>query len=92
MRKNTFIFLVTAVIYLTSTFLHSIFFGLSPFNNGQVIGYPPIYYQFQISETEKQFGFMKIENFLINLVIIFMLTLIYKMIQKQISNRKPNEK
>ncbi|MBE8723357.1 hypothetical protein [Flavobacterium hungaricum] len=92
MRKNIFLFLTTAIIYLAATFLYSLFFGLAPFNNGQVIGYPAIYYQFWISETEKQFGFMKIENLLINLVIIFILTLLYKIAAKQKNEKTQNEK
>lgn len=87
MRKNIFQFLTTGILYLFLTFLYSIFFGLPPFNNGEVIGYPAIYYQFWISETEKQFGFMKMGNLLINLAIILFLTCIFRIIQQKIKKR-----
>lgn len=83
MRKIIFQFLIIGVLYLTSTFLYSIFFGLPPFNSGQVVGYPTIYYQFWISETEKQFGFMKISNLFINLVIIVILTCVFKIMEQK---------
>lgn len=66
MKKNIFQFIIIGVLYLSLTLLYSIFFGLRPFNHGEVIGYPAIYYQFFISETEKQCGFMGIKNVLIN--------------------------
>ncbi len=83
MTKNIYQFLITGILYLFSTFIYSIFFGLPPFNSGQVIGYPAIYYQFWISETEKQSGFMKIGNLLVNLAIIFLLTCVFRVIQQK---------
>lgn len=87
MRKYIFQFLITGILYLSATFLYSIFFGLPPFNSGQVIGYPAIYYQFWISETEKQFGFMKIGNFLINVIIIAILVYVFRIIQQKKEKR-----
>ena len=87
MKGSFFQFLITGILYLSSTFLYSFFFGLPPFNTGQVIGYPTIYYQFWISETEKQFGFMKIGNLLINVIIIISLTCFFKIIQQKIKKK-----
>lgn len=87
MKRNIFQFLTIGILYLSSTFLYSLFFGLPPFNTGHVIGYPAIYYQFWVSETEKQFGFMKIGNLLINIVIIISLTCVFKIIQQKIKKK-----
>jgi hypothetical protein len=87
MTKNIFQFVIIGGLYLFLTFLYSIFFGLPPFNSGQVIGYPAIYYQFWISETEKQSGFMKIDNLLSNVVIVVFLMFFFRIIQQKIKNR-----
>jgi hypothetical protein len=59
------------------------FIGLPPFNKGFVIGFPTIYYQFDISVNESQHGFMGLENLAINIVIICLLSLLFLIIKKQ---------
>ena len=87
MKSIIFQFLIIGVFYLFFTFLYSILWGLPPFNNGQVIGYPAIYYQFWISETEKQFGFMKIGNLLINIFIIAMFTCLFRIVIQRLKKK-----
>ena len=68
---------IIGLIYIVLSFLLSITIGLPPFNQGFVIGFPSIYYKFDVNPTESQHGFMGIKNVLINISIICFLSLIF---------------
>lgn len=79
---NLLTFLIIAILYFGVTALYSMVFGLPPFNTGIVVGYPPIYYQLQISETETQWGFIGNLNLVTNFLIIAIFYYILKIIKK----------
>lgn len=90
MKNFFFKSFIIGIIYFFLTFLYSSLYGLPPFNRGIVIGYPAIYYQFYISESEKQFGFTGIFNLFINLLIIIIIVAILKILNKKKSDFKPD--
>lgn len=87
MKKNLFTVIIIALLYFLATFLYSLLFGLPPFNTGIVVGYPAIFYQFDIAESEKQCGFMGGINLVTNVLIILILFFILKIIKKQRVNK-----
>lgn len=80
--KNISQFILIAILYFSATILYSILVGLPPFNNGIVVGYPAIYYQFNVSETETQWGFIGNLNLVTNFLIIAIFYYILKIIKK----------
>ena len=63
------LFLIT-FLYLLIVFLLSSIWGLPPYYRGFIIGFPAIYYQFEIGDHEVICGYTNIFNFLYNAVII----------------------
>ena len=69
--KRSLSIISIAVIYIAVIYFYSMFFGLPPFNRGIIIGYPAIYYEFNVSgDPSAQHGFMKISNLAFNIIII----------------------
>lgn len=69
MKNSFYIMIFIGVIYLLSTFVYSYFLGLPPFNHGFVIGFPAMYYQFNVSQNDIQYGFIG-KNIFFNMIII----------------------
>lgn len=87
MKKSLFTVIIIAIVYLLATVLYSLLFGLPPFNTGFVVGYPAIYYQFNIAETEIQSGFMGGINLVTNVLIVLIIFFILKIIKKKRVNK-----
>lgn len=87
MKKSLFTVILIAIVYFSGTVLYSLLFGLPPFNTGFVVGYPAIYYQFNIAESEIQSGFMGGINLVTNVLIILILFFILKIIKKKRVNK-----
>lgn len=77
MRKFIKSTVIIGLSYLIIIFIISIKIGLPPFNKGYVIGFPTMYYSFEISPNENQHGFMGLISVSINLVIILFISFIY---------------
>ncbi len=69
MRKKLFLLVLTGVLYLVITFIISYFIKSPPFYQGLSIGFPVIYYQFNVSPTDTQYGVIR-ENIYFNIFII----------------------
>ncbi|KIO52115.1 hypothetical protein [Flavobacterium hibernum] len=87
MKKSLFTVIIIAIVYFLATALYSLLFGLPPFNTGFVVGYPAIYYQFDISGTETQSGFMGGINLVTNVLIVLIIFFILKIIKKKRVNK-----
>jgi len=87
MKKSLFTVILIAIVYFSGTVLYSLLFGLPPFNTGFVVGYPAIYYQFNIAESERQCGFMGSINLVTNVLIILIIFFIIKIIKKKRVNK-----
>lgn len=87
MKKSLFTVIIIAIVYFFATVLYSLLFGLPPFNTGFIVGYPAIYYQFNIAETETQSGFMGGINLITNVLIILIIFFIIKIIKKNRVNK-----
>jgi len=83
MLKSLFTLIIITILYFFATFLYSLVFGIPPFNNGIVVGYPALYYQFNISKTETQSGFIGNFNLLANVFIILIFFFIVKIVKKK---------
>jgi hypothetical protein len=78
------VFLIIGLIYFLLIYIISIMIGLPPFNNGYIIGFPAIYYSFDVNPSESQHGFTGFSNILINLILVLFISYIYTKIKKKI--------
>ncbi len=88
MKKILISLVSISIIYLIFTILYSYFFGLPPFNHGIVVGFPTIFYRFATSNSEFQYGFMRFDNVIYNILIILFLFIIFKVIKKNFKKNK----
>lgn len=61
---------LVSFLYLFGIYIISCIWGLPPYYRGFIIGFPAIYYQFEIGHHEVICGYTNIFNFLCNAVII----------------------
>jgi hypothetical protein len=91
MKRTILLIIVIGLSYIFCTFLYGYFFKASPFNKGMTIGYPTIYYSFNVSKTEVQHGIIR-ENIYYNLLIILIIYVFVQLFIKYIkrSGNFPN--
>ena len=77
MKKLFYQFIITAICYLALTFITSIIFGEQHFHHGWAIGYPTIYYQLCV-DGERQFGFTRFFNAVVNVIVIIFILIVYR--------------
>jgi hypothetical protein len=76
MKRIIICYIVVSTLYIISTFVYSLTFGLPPFNHGVVIGFPSVYYIFKVSDDSFQYGFSNPINIAINILITGVISLI----------------
>ncbi|EHQ41275.1 Uncharacterised protein [Myroides odoratus] len=76
MRKKILFLILIGGLYFTITFIMSFFIKFPPFNHGLSIGFPVVYYQFNVSSNEIQHGIIR-ENLYFNILIIAVLYIIF---------------
>lgn len=87
MKKLVYQLYLITVFYLGLTFLISCFFGIQNFHHGKGIGYPIIYYQLNV-DGDIQHGVTEFINIIINILIIFLILILYRGIIKIIKINK----
>ncbi len=75
MRKKILFLILIGGLYLIVTFIMSFFIKFPPFSQGLSIGFPVVYYQFNTSSNELQYGIIR-ENLYFNLLFIVVLYII----------------
>ena len=70
MIKNFIVFSLITLLYLFIIFISSCIWGLPPYHRGFIIGFPAIYYQFNIEYNEVIWGYTNVFNLLYNVLII----------------------
>jgi len=90
MKKYLIYFIVVGIVYLSVIYLISINIGLPPFRKGFIIGYPTMYYQFDMSDGTTQHGRTSFLNVIYNFIIVSSVAFILYKIKSRNNSNVPN--